>query len=47
MKADLGELIVLVQRVPRAYLRIIRTRGAQMRKGAGLEPGPAEEKTNA
>jgi len=43
VKADLGELIVLVQRIPRAYLRIIRTRIAQTRKSAGLEPGPSEE----
>ncbi len=29
VKPDLGELIVLVQKVPRAYLRIIRKRLAE------------------
>jgi hypothetical protein len=46
VKADLGELLVLVQKVPRAYLRIIRSRVAETRKIAGPEPGQ-EEKTNA
>jgi hypothetical protein len=35
VKPDLGELIVLVQKVPRAYLRIIRRRVAETRKAAG------------
>lgn len=47
VKADLGELIVLIQKVPRAYLRIIRTRVAETRQGAGSAPGPREEKTSA
>jgi hypothetical protein len=40
VKPDLGELIVLVQKVPRAYLRIIRKRIAETKKAAG-EPKPA------
>jgi hypothetical protein len=40
VKPDLGELIVLVQKVPRAYLRIIRRRIAETRKAAG-ETKPA------
>ena len=35
VKPDLGELIVLVQKVPRAYLRIIRKRIAETRKSVG------------
>ena len=46
VKADLGELLVLVQKVPRAYLRIIRMRVAETRKIAGPELGQ-EEKSNA
>jgi len=45
VKADLGELIVLIQKVPRAYLRIIRKRVAETRDSAGSVPGPSEEKT--
>jgi hypothetical protein len=41
VKPDLGELIVLVQKVPRAYLRIIRRRIAETRKAAG-ESEPAQ-----
>jgi hypothetical protein len=40
VKPDLGELIVLVQKVPRAYLRIIRRRIAETRKSVG-ESKPA------
>jgi hypothetical protein len=40
VKPDLGELIVLVQKVPRAYLRIIRKRIAETRKSVG-ESKPA------
>ena len=40
VKPDLGELIVLVQKVPRAYLRIIRKRIAETRKSVG-ETKPA------
>jgi hypothetical protein len=46
VKADLGELLVLVQKVPRAYLRIIRMRVAETRKIAEPELGQ-EEKSNA
>ena len=34
VKADLGELLAMVQKVPRAYLRIIRRRIAEARKRA-------------
>jgi hypothetical protein len=43
VKADLGELMVFIQKVPRAYLRIIRKRIAETQKGSGGEPG-AESK---
>jgi len=46
VKADMGELLVLVQKVPRAYLRMIRSRIAETRKNAGSERGPGEERTN-
>ena len=39
VRASLGELMVLVQRVPRAYLRIIRHRIDEARKQAN--PAPA------
>ena len=41
VKADMGQLMVLLQRVPRAYLRIIRQRIAATRKAA--VPGDARE----
>jgi len=43
VKADLGELLVLLQKVPKAYLRIIRRRVAETRRGTGPEAGPGEE----
>jgi MshEN domain len=46
VKADVGELIVLVQKVPLAYLRIVKERQEQTRKIAGKKPG-GEEKTKA
>jgi hypothetical protein len=46
VRADLGELIVLIQKVPRAYLRIIRTRVADSKKAAG-ENAAREESKNA
>jgi hypothetical protein len=46
VKADVGELIVLVQKVPQAYLRIVKERQEQTRKIAGAKPG-GEEKTTA
>ena len=42
VKADLGELIVLVQKVPRAYLRMIRQRVAETRASAGSGPRQQE-----
>jgi hypothetical protein len=47
VKADLGELLVLIQRIPRAYLKIIRTRVAETRKGTGEEPGHSEERKSS
>jgi hypothetical protein len=44
VKADVGELILLVQKVAPAYLRIIKERQEQTRKIAGVKPG-GEEKT--
>jgi hypothetical protein len=43
VKADMGELLVLLQKVPKAYLRIIRRRIAETRKETGPSNGPAEE----
>jgi hypothetical protein len=43
VKAGLGELMVLVQKVPRAYLRIIRKRIAEARKATGGGPGRDSE----
>lgn len=42
VKADLGDLMVALQKVPRAYLRIIRKRVADTRKATGAEPGDEE-----
>jgi hypothetical protein len=38
VRPELGELLVLIQKVPRAYLRIIRRRVAETRKAAGEGP---------
>jgi hypothetical protein len=43
VKADMGELLVLMQKVPKAYLRIIRRRIADARKATGPAEGPPEE----
>ncbi|MBI3932892.1 MAG: hypothetical protein HY317_05705 [Acidobacteria bacterium] len=43
VKANLGDLMVDVQKVPRAYLRIIRRRIAETRKAAGVAPEGAED----
>jgi hypothetical protein len=46
-RGDLGQLLALMQKIPRAYLRIIRARIAESRKQKRLEPGSkAEEKKN-
>ena len=39
-RGDLGQLLAFLQRIPRAYLRIIRARVAESRKEAGPPPGP-------
>ena len=43
VKANMGELLVLLQKAPRAYLRIIRQRVAETRKATGGTPGTQEE----
>ncbi len=43
LKADLGELLVLLQKAPRAYLRIIRKRIAETRKAADTSSGERED----
>jgi hypothetical protein len=43
VRGDLGELMVLIQKVPRAYLRIIRRRIAETRKEAAAAANPGEE----
>jgi hypothetical protein len=45
VKAELGELMIFIQKVPRAYLRIIRKRIAETQKTSPAEPG-AENKEN-
>ena len=42
VKADMGDLHVEMQKVPRAYLRIIRKRVAETRKATGATPGTRE-----
>jgi hypothetical protein len=44
VKANLGELMVLLQKVPKAYLRIIRKRVAEAREATGMgSAAPAKE----
>jgi hypothetical protein len=43
VKANMGELMVLIQKAPRAYLRIIRKRIAETRKATGDQSGAEEE----
>jgi len=43
-RGDLGQLLAHVQKVPRAYLRIIRARVAESAKEVGPAPGVAERK---
>jgi hypothetical protein len=43
VKADMGDLHVEMQKVPRAYLRIIRKRVAETRKATGAAPGTMEK----
>ena len=42
-RGDLGQLLALMQKIPRAYLRIIRARVAMIRKQAGPRPGETPE----
>jgi hypothetical protein len=43
-RGDLGQLLAHMQKIPRAYLRIIRARIAETRKKAGPPPGAKEGK---
>jgi hypothetical protein len=45
VKGELGELLALLQKVPRAYLRIIRRRVAETRKSAGGSPGSEDKES--
>jgi hypothetical protein len=38
-RGDLGQLLAFMQKIPRAYLRIIRARVAESLKQPGPEPG--------
>jgi hypothetical protein len=42
-RADLGQLLALMQKIPRAYLRIIRARIAEARRQPSAEPEPTPE----
>jgi hypothetical protein len=42
-RGDLGQMLALMQKIPRAYLRIIRARIALIRKEAGPLPGETPE----
>jgi hypothetical protein len=44
VKANLGDLIVLVQKVSRAYMRVIRLRIAETRKALGTTGEDTEDK---
>jgi hypothetical protein len=46
VKPSLGELLVLLQGVPRAYLRIIRRRVAEARRAVDDTADEAEEREN-
>jgi hypothetical protein len=43
VKADMGDLLVEMQKVPRAYMRIIRKRIAETRKATGATPGDTDK----
>ena len=45
VKGELGELLALLQKVPRAYLRIIRRRVAETRKAAGGSPAADDKES--
>jgi hypothetical protein len=45
VKADLGGLMILLQKVPRAYLRIIRKRIAETRKATGLGAADSDKES--
>ena len=45
VKADLGGLMILPQKVPRAYLRIIRKRIAETRKATGVDPASSDKES--
>jgi hypothetical protein len=47
VKANMGQLMVMLQKVPRAYLRIIRQRIAETKKAASEKTREEEEKQKA
>jgi hypothetical protein len=47
LKGSLGELLALMQKIPKAYLRIIRARVAETRREAGGASPAEEEKSEA
>ena len=47
LRHPMGELLVLLQKVPRAYLRIIRARIAETRREVGASSPEEEEKSEA
>jgi hypothetical protein len=44
-RRDLGQLLAYMQRIPRAYLRIVRARIAEIRRETGAAPGVSEQET--
>jgi hypothetical protein len=46
-RGDLGQLLAFMQKIPRAYLRIVRARVAESRKQAGTEPGAKTEEARS
>lgn len=47
LKPSMGELLVLLQKIPKAYLRIIRARIAETRRETGASSPAEEEKSEA
>jgi hypothetical protein len=47
LRGSLGELLALMQKIPKAYLRIIRARVAETRREAGGASPAEEEKSEA
>jgi hypothetical protein len=45
-RGDLGQLLAHMQKIPRAYLRIIRSRIAEAQRDSGTASNEKEEQTN-